>query len=553
MSDVLVVSDFNAELVSRYLSADRSLPACSASSAPYGQVFQSLAAGSAGGGETSIFLWTRPEGVIPGWARQLAGEAVALEELLADVDTFAAAVATAAGTHRLLLVASWVPSRNGRGLGMLDWSRDGHARRLAQMNLRLAERLSDIKGVFMLDAQRWLDRAATARDGKQWFLVKSPFTEAVCQAAARDVKAALRGAAGLGRKLLVLDLDDTLWGGIVGDQGWQTLRLGGHDHIGEAFVEFQRAVMGLSRRGIALAVVSKNDEAVALEAIDSHPEMIIRRNDLAGWRINWTDKAANIVALAGQLNLGLDAVVFVDDNPTERGRVREALPQVLVPEWPKDPTHYADALLQLDCFDQASITAEDRARAAMYAAERSRRETSVAFSSMDSWLHSLEIRVRLAPAGEGNLKRLVQLVNKTNQMNLSTRRLTEAEMAAWLAGGEGRGLTTLTVADRFGDLGLTGVLSWETRGDDLHVVDYILSCRAMGRKVEEVMAHLAVEAARAAGRRRVVARLLPTERNRPCREFWQGSGFSEAEPDLFIWDAAAPYPLPDAVALDHAG
>ena len=490
---------------------------------------------------------------MPDWARQLAGNPVPLDDLLAGVDAFAHVIKAAAERCRVLLVASWVPSRNDRGLGMLDWGAEGHARRLAHMNLRLAEALADTRGVFMLDAQRWLDAVKPARDAKYWFSVKSPFTEGVCKAAAQDVKAALRGANGLARKLLVLDLDDTVWGGIVGDEGWQKLRLGGHDHVGEAFLDFQKAAMSLTRRGVALAVVSKNDEAVALEAIDNHPDMMIRRGDLAGWRINWSDKADNIVALANDLNLGLDAVVFIDDSPAERGRVREALPQVLVPDWPRNPAEYADALRQLDCFDLASITAEDRARVGMYVSERTRREASGAYSSTDDWLRTLDIRVRLVPAGEDNLKRLVQLINKTNQMNLGTRRLTEVEVLAWLADGSGRSMTTLTVADRFGELGLTGVLSWQAAGEDLQVVDYVLSCRALGRKVEEVMAHLAVEAARAAGKRRVVARLLPTERNQPCREFWRRSGFSEAEPDLFVWDAGSPYPQPGVVALEHAG
>lgn len=552
MTDVLVVSDFNAELVSRYLSADRALPACTASTAPYDQVFQTLAAGPAAGAATSLFLWTRPEGVVPQFGRRWNGDAVAVEDVLDGVDAFAAAIKSAADKCRLLLVASWVTSRQGRGLGMLDWGDAGLARLLARMNLRLAEALDGVNNVFMLDAQRWLDAVRPARDGRYWFSVKSPFTEGVCQAAARDVKAALRGAAGQSRKLVIVDLDDTLWGGIVGDQGWQSLRLGGHDPVGEAYVDFQRALLALTRRGIALAVVSKNDEAVAVEALDNHPEMLIRRSDLAGWRINWSDKAANIVALVTELNLGLDSVVFLDDSPIERGRVREALPQVLVPEWPKDPSHYADALRQLDCFDQTAITAEDRTRNAMYAVERSRRDSVADFTSLQDWLRSLDIRVRLAPAAEGNLKRLVQLINKTNQMNLRTRRITEPEMLDWLA-DENRGLVTLTVADRFGDLGLTGLLSWEATGDDLLVTDYILSCRAMGRKVEETMVHLAVEAARAKGKRRVVAHLLATERNQPCRAFWQGSGLNEVEPDLFVWDTAQPYPKPDCVTLDDAG
>jgi FkbH-like protein len=549
MTPISVVADFNAELLSRYLEADGTAPECTVATAPFGQLFQTLAAFQ-GPPETVLVVWTRPEGVSPGWAEYLAGEPVGLERLLDEVDDFVAALKPAAGKARLVLVPAWVRTRLGRGLGLLDWSEDGPAWRLAQMNLRLARGIAGFGNAHMLDSQRWLDAARPARDSKYWYSIKSPFTEQVFKAAAQDVKAALRAGTALARKLLILDLDDTMWGGIVGDEGWENLRLGGHDAVGEAYADFQQAVRGLARRGIALAVVSKNDESVALAAMDSHPEMAIRSADLAGWRINWDDKAANIVALVEELNLGLEAAVFIDDNPAERGRVREALPQVLVPELPANPAAFADVLRQLDCFDQAGLTAEDRGRTDMYKVERSRRQAATEFRSSEDWLRSLDIRVATAPLGPANIKRVVQLLNKTNQMNLATRRLSEAELEAWLAGGEGRSLTALTVADRFGDLGLTGIVSWQADGEDLALVDFVLSCRAMGREVEKAMAHLAVEAARGAGKARVTARYLQTERNRPCLEFWQSSGFEEAAPSLFAWDAAGAYPLPEAVRID---
>jgi FkbH-like protein len=548
MTKVLVVSDFNAQLLSRYLEADGGAPACTVETAPFGQLFQTLA-GFDGGGETALVVWTRPEGVSPAWSRYVDGEPVDIETLRSDVGDFAGLLRAAAAKARMLLVASWVPTQTGRGIGLLDWTEGGQARRLAQMNLALAEALDGIPGAYLLDAQKWLEAARPARDSKFWHGIKSPFTEQVFKAAAADVKAALRANRGLARKLLILDLDDTMWGGVVGDLGWEKIRLGGHDNVGEAHAEFQRAARSLARRGIALAVVSKNDEEVALAAIDRHPEMLLRRGDLAGWRINWNDKAANIAELVAELNLGLDAAVFIDDNPAERGRVREALPQVLVPELPAHPSGYADLLRQLDCFDQAVLTEEDRGRNEMYAVERARRDSGSNFSSQEDWLKSLDIQVSAAPLRDDNVQRVVQLLNKTNQMNMATRRLTQAELEAWLRAEPGRGLTALNVADRFGDLGLTGIVSWQQDGDALELVDFVLSCRAMGRGAERTMAHLAVEAGRDMGLRKIRARYLRTERNRPCLEFWQGSEFSEVEQNLFEWPAARPYALPVAVNL----
>ena len=548
--DVLVVSDFNAELTSRYLSADQSLPKCNATSAPYGQVFQVLSEASPAKADRVALIWTRPEGVIPEYAKLLAGEQARAARLEEEVAAFATMIKHFAQGCRHVLVASWLPTYGDRATGLLSWSRQGAAHHLARMNLRLSDALADVPDVFMLDSQGWIDASDAARDSKSWYLAKSPFTEKVFKAAARDVKAALRTASGLNRKLVVVDLDDTMWGGIVGDDGWENLRLGGHDHVGEAYVEFQRALMTLVRRGIAVAVVSKNDEAVALEAIANHPEMVIRTGDLAGWRINWKDKAQNIAELVSELNLGLQSTVFIDDNPTERGRVREALPDVLVPEWPTDPSRFADALRQLDCFDRAAITSEDRERSRMYVQERARRGSLDVASSPEEWLAALGITVRADPLSTSNIKRVVQLLNKTNQLNLRTRRCTEKELTQWLEGGERRDLVAVTVADRFGDVGLTGIVSWEQIGSTLEIVDYVLSCRAMGRQVEQLMVHLAAQAATRAKCDMVVAKLIPTAKNRPCLEFWQSSGFSENDQNVFQWTTDRPYPKPDFIALE---
>ena len=175
----------------------------------------------------------------------------------------------------------------------------------------------------------------------------------------------------------------------MGETGWHGIRLGGHDHVGEAFKSFQRELKALSNRGVQLAIVSKNDENVALDAIDQHPEMLLRRADFAGWRINWQDKAANIASLTAEINLGLDSVVFIDDNPAERDRVAGALPQVLVPAWPNDPTAYVAALRSLNCFQTASVGTEDRSRKSMYVAERERKEIRLAVDSTEEWLQRL--------------------------------------------------------------------------------------------------------------------------------------------------------------------
>jgi FkbH-like protein len=267
---------------------------------------------------------------------------------------------------------------------------------------------------------------------------------------------------GAARRILILDLDDVLWGGIVGESGWEGLKLGGHDHLGEAFVDFQRALKGLTRRGIQLAIVSKNDESAALEAIDRHPEMQLRRDDFAGWRINWKDKAENVLELLADVGLGAESAVFVDNSAVERGRVASAIPAVLVPDWPEDPAKFHEALASLRCFDVPTVTPEDRSRTAMYASERDRKNHLSAAGSLAEWLESLAVSVTVEPLSDANLDRASQLFNKTNQMNLTTRRLSNSELAQWARGGN-RELLTFRVADRFGDSGLTGMVGLPVR------------------------------------------------------------------------------------------
>jgi FkbH-like protein len=545
-----LIADFTIDEFVRHLARLPGPVGFEAIAAPFGQVVQSLLQPPESGAADFAVVWTRPESIVPSFQRVAGFESVPTETLLADVDQFCELVTKAAANYRTVFVPTWTIPAYERGLGLLDARESGTTYALATMNLRLMEKLKSIANVYVLDAQRWLSQAGkNATTPKLWYLGKVPFHADVFAEAARDIQAAMVGLSGGARKLLVLDLDDTMWGGIVGDVGWENLRLGGHDGLGEAFVDFQRAVKNLTRRGVVLGVVSKNEESTALEAIRKHPEMVIREDDIVGHRINWKDKAQNILELTKELNLGLQSVVFIDDNPVERARVREALPEVLVPEWPEDKHLYRSALAGLRCFDTPSISKEDAERTALYAAERKREQLQANVGSMDEWLKSLDIGVSAEPLGPGNLPRTTQLLNKTNQLNLSTRRLTEAELTEW-ASEPSRALWAVTVRDRFGDAGLTGIVSVEMAGTTAKIVDYVLSCRVMGRKVEETMVHLAVEHARTRGAERVEAHFVQTAKNKPCLTFWQASGFACDDGKTFVWDARNPYPLPEPIHLE---
>jgi FkbH-like protein len=545
-----LIADFTIDDLVVALEEPGTQPPATAMVAPYNQVAQTLLGSPQHGFTDFAVVWVRPATAAPSFSRVLVQEQVPERTLLDEVDAFCGLIQRAARQYGLIFVPSFCESAWLRGRGMIDFREGGVARALLSLNVRLAENLGRVSNAFMLNADRWFRIVGYREEtAKGWYLGKMAVPREVITEAAADLRAAMVGASGLSRKLLIVDLDDTLWGGVVGDVGWEGLNLGGHDGEGEAHVDFQRALKALTRRGVILAIASKNEEGIALQAISRHPEMVLRQEDFVAWRINWNDKARSIVELATELKLGLQSVAFIDDSPVERARVREALPEVFVPEWPTEKYLYTAALEGMRCFDVPGISHEDVQRTRLYQEEREREQLHQQLGSIDDWLRSLDIRVKAEPLHARNVTRAAQLLNKTNQLNLSTRRLTEAELMKWAA-DPSRRFWTLNVSDRFGDSGLTGLLSLEFEpSGEARVVDYVLSCRVMGRRIEHTMVHMAVAAARGRASR-VIAKLLPTAKNTPCLNFWRESGFAVGDTHDFSWDPSRDYALPSTVALD---
>ncbi len=548
----LIISDFQAENLAGLINNDAEAPILQAKSAPFGQVVPLLMDSNHElwkGPLDSLIIWTQPQSISPAYARLLDYQDAHLDHVLNDVERFANLILKNSNRAKYLFIPLWVIPTYHRGYGFLDAKSDrGASPVLSKMNLVLTEMLSPSKNTFVLSTNRWIETAGkNAFNPKLWYMGKIAFGHEVFLECVRDVKAALRALTGQAKKLIILDLDDTLWGGIVGDDGYQNLKLGGHDHIGEAYVDFQRALKSFTRRGIILGIASKNDESVALKAINEHPEMILKLEDFAGWKINWNDKAQNIADLADELNLGLPSVVLIDDNPLERARVREALPEIFVPDWPQDPMLYKSTLLNLRVFDHPPITSEDRKRTEMYKTEGQRSSLKGTVGSLDEWFEKLEIKIHAEELTDANLPRAAQLLNKTNQWNLSTRRLSDKELMDWVQQDHHK-LWVMRVADRFGDYGLTGIVSVDLQNDLVSLVDFVLSCRVIGRKVEETMLAVAVNFARRSKARELKAQYLTTEKNKPCLEFFEKSGFQKIE-NIFTWDAAQPYLTPRAIQL----
>jgi FkbH-like protein len=332
-------------------------------------------------------------------------------------------------------------------------------------------------------------------------------------------------------KCLVLDLDNTLWGGVIGDDGLEGLVLGQGSALGEAFAAFQDYARELSRRGVILAVCSKNDEANALEPFEKHPEMVLRRGDIACFVANWADKAANIRTIAQELNIGLDALVFIDDNPFERALVRRELPMVAVPEVSDDPTGFARALADAGYFEAVSVTEDDRARALQYQANRERDALKATVTDLPSYLRGLEMQLIWRRFDQIGLQRTAQLINKTNQFNLTTRRYTEDDVRAIMRDERAFGLQ-LRLLDRFGDNGIIAILIGRLLdGADLLIDTWLMSCRVLGRQVEPTSLNLIAEQARRLGARRLIGEYLPTKKNGMVRDHYAKLGFTPLEAD----------------------
>lgn len=407
--------------------------------------------------------------------------------------------------------------------------------------------VAGVAGVRLLDIDT-LERhygAGRAGDPRTAYLYRQPYREGFLALVGEKLATALAATIVAPRKCIALDCDGTLWGGIVGEDGPHGVEVG-DDFPGAAFRDFQQLLARWRRRGILLTMLSRNNEADVLEVFDARPDLPLRRDDFAAWQINWEPKPANLIRLAMTLNLGLESFVFVDDSPREVEEMRAALPQVRSILVPDDPADLVAELLRHDLFETGPTTAEDRQRTALMATE-ARRAADLAEVTHDDFLAGLGLQVRVAPAGEAELARVFQLVSKTNQFNLTTRRRSADELRTIMQDDRTR-LLALWAADKYGDYGLTGVAI--VRGDDPAAIDtFLLSCRVLGRGVEAAFMAAVAAHARAAGARTLHAEFLPTAKNAPAAGFLASSGFVQREDGAWIADVVAITPAPAHVVL----
>ena len=409
---------------------------------------------------------------------------------------------------------------------------------LRRLNALLGQRASENKSVFLVDLLRIQTQMGQRafHDEKLYFAAKMPLSLEATARAAEAVVDVIKALAGRIKKCVVCDLDGTLWGGVVGDDGLEGIQIG-ELGLGHAFSEVQLWLKELVRRGIILAVCSKNDEDKAKEPFLHHPEMVLRLEDVSVFVANWDDKAANLKHIIETLNIGADSVVFLDDNPFERGVVRSFLPQVTVPDLPEDPAMYLPYLKSLNLFETASFSEEDEKRAAQYQAQIKREQTQKEFANYDEYLASLDMVAEARPFDEFHFPRIAQLTQRSNQFNLRTIRYTEAQIADIAAqerSGAGYITRYFTLADKFGGHGLISVLIMEkTDEHTLFISEWLMSCRVLKRGMEEFIINEAVAAAGEQGFDEIRAEYIPTAKNALVKDIYERLGFVRTGENTF--------------------
>jgi len=400
---------------------------------------------------------------------------------------------------------------------------------IARLNERLAQAATQY-GVLLLDVARAAEREGIDNwfDVGRWLQAKMEIAPPMAPMYGELLTRVIAAQRGLSKKCLVLDLDNTLWGGVVGDVGIEGIVLGEGSGVGEAHLALQRYARQLRERGVILAVCSKNEESVAQSVFAEHPEMLLKLSDIAVFVANWDDKAANLLTIANRLNIGVDSLVFVDDNPVERARVRESLPAVAVPELPEDASLFVRCLANAGYFEAIAFTAEDSHRAEQYAANASRETLRESAPSLEEFLEGLEMKVVCGAFQPVDMQRVTQLIGKTNQFSVTTKRYSQQDVEKMAQDAHGVTLQ-FRLIDRFGDNGLVSAMILRPIADERDVLEvdtWIMSCRVFGRQLEHEAMNVAVEAARARGARLIRATYIPTAKNGVVKDLFASLGFT---------------------------
>lgn len=400
---------------------------------------------------------------------------------------------------------------------------------ITRLNLKLYEFAQSNESIKIIDVYSMISKFGKKNlfDDRFHYIAKNKWSSEGIDQISSLYLSHIKAHKGIRKKCIVLDLDNTLWGGVIGQDGIENILLS-NDGLGKSFYDFQIELLKLFKQGIILAVCSKNSEEVAMDAINNHPYMVLKPEHFATTRINWENKAQNIKQIAEELNIGIDSIVFLDDSHFERGLVKQELPEVTVPDLPEDPVYYPRFLKDLDFFNVHKLTDDDFNRNASYQANKERKVLESSFTDITAFLKSLEMEVTIKEIDDFSFPRAVQLIQKTNQFNVTTRRHSESDMKSFY-NDRTYTILELSVKDKFGDYGLVGVaITIEDQiKSELYIDTFIMSCRVIGRNVETALLSFINSLAVTKNLHTLKGEIISTPKNAPCQDLYQRHNFSE--------------------------
>ena len=413
-------------------------------------------------------------------------------------------------------------------------TQDSFLFQIRKLNYLLMEKCTQYKNVFIIDIEylQQIYGEDGIKENKMYYIAKIPLSTKILPEVAKQTIDVIKAMKGKMKKCVILDLDNTLWGGVIGDDGLENIQIG-ELGLGHAFSEFQMWLKELQKRGIILAVCSKNEEETAKEPFLKHPEMVLHMEDIAMFVANWEDKASNIKRIQDTLNIGMDSIVFLDDNPFERNLVKSMIPDITVPNLPEDPSQYLNYVKSLNLFETAAYSETDKNRTKQYQEEMGRVNLQKQFSSYSEYLERLEMTAEAKPFDKFHFSRIAQLTQRSNQFNLRTIRYTEQEIEQ-LAKEKEYLTLYFTLKDKFGDYGLISVVIMDKQPENtLFISEWVMSCRVLKRSMEEFILDEIIRTAEEHGFDKVTGEYIRTPKNNMVSELYKKMGFHEVEKDRY--------------------
>mgnify|MGYP003705826303 FL=1 len=467
------------------------------------------------------------------------------------IDEFIENTKKKSSIYEYILMPSITIDNNYRENNIFDLKKNMSEKNLIdEINFKLKKAFNKYNNIFIIDINNWIQNLGKKSfNRKMWYSAKIPYSFDFFKLAAQETVKIIDTLYLENKKLIILDLDNTLWGGILGDDGYDGINLGGHDPVGEAYQDFQRELLKLKQKGLILAICSKNNEKNVEEVFKKNKNMILRDKDFAIKKINWHDKAKNINEILNELNLKSNSAVFLDDSKHERERVKTVFDEIVVPDLPLNPMGFVDFILQQPLLNIKAQTKEDETKTKLYHDEAKRKKLKLKIKSNEDWLNELKISVNVYMLNNQNLERTIQLLNKTNQFNLRTNRYSVGNFKKIYTINDNK-IFIFEVTDKFGSAGIISIVGIFKKKKRLYVNDFVMSCRVFGREIEFGILHCITKIAKKENIETIEFDYKKTKKNLPTIEFLKKTKM-KIEKNKFIWKNLKEYTKPNHLKINY--